>query len=108
MRNKIIGTIVLSITVLFFEMLFVVFKPYFAEAATLSAFCPSCGAIYSEAYETTDTVYTNSNESGHQRRTRYVFLCNKGHGWTEYIYFSEPHYTPNNNPCPCGFVPHNK
>lgn len=27
--------------------------------------------------------------------------------WNDYLYFSEPHYTPNNNPCPCGFVPHN-
>ena len=78
-----------------------------AFANYIPSACPTCGQHDGTAYETTDTAYVAANDQGHLRRTKYVFICGSCHiGWEDYLYFNEPHSTPNNQPCACGFVPH--
>lgn len=84
----------------------------FSEASTLHAqafMAGKCshGYWHATAYETTNTTYPHADDNGHQRATEYVFICKVcEQGWSEVLYFNEPHVTPDNNPCVCGFVPH--
>ena len=79
-----------------------------AYAAYLPERCPNCNGQTGEYYIAQGyTFYVHSDNYGHQRRELASFICGNCHyGWTGYVYFNEPHQVINNNPCPCGFVPH--
>ena len=94
------------LTLVFMMASAIFIMPICAKASILPEPCPTCNSNVGQYYETTDTTYVNANDVGHQRKTKYAFICIYGHGWTNYYYFNEPHYTPQNNPCVCGFVPH--
>lgn len=51
-------------------------------------------------------TYPNATYHEHQCAVQCAYICNNCHvGWTDVEYYSEPHKTPNNEACVCGFVP---
>ena len=102
MKRKIKISVVLLLSVLFFsQSLATSIK---AEAyGTLK--CPNGHVGFPQKY-VYNTTYPNADNYAHQRVDYCAYICDVcSAGWTGTESYSEPHSTPNNEACACGFVP---
>ena len=69
----------------------------------------TCGWCRMPSYHATlvNTTYPNADNYNHQIKDTVFVTCDYCcHVWTETVYWSQRHSTPNNQACKCGFTPH--